>query len=177
MCFLRLWIIYKGTKPLCLGPLKHGETWSICHKNCIYLSTTMRTQVSYTICHCHISAHNAHQSNLRKKLFLNCPEAKYCIFNCIYWSPLGLDTYRCSQSQRHRSLEPEAAWAKASNSQNHNTLNDVDSFEHKTVKPVPMSQSRSRTKDISTEFFLFSFDYLNIEPKRIPLRFKKKHSI
>ena len=44
--FLRLWIIYKGTKPLCLGPLKHGETWSICHKNYIYLSTTMRTQVS-----------------------------------------------------------------------------------------------------------------------------------
>ena len=47
VCFLRLWIIYKGTKPLCLGPLKRGETWSICHKNCIYLSTTMRTQVSY----------------------------------------------------------------------------------------------------------------------------------
>ena len=62
VCFLRLWIIYKGTnlKPLCLGPLKHGETWSICHKNCIYLSTTMRTQVSYTICHCHISAQWVH---------------------------------------------------------------------------------------------------------------------
>ena len=44
VCFLRLWIFYKGTKPLCLGPLKHGETWSICHKNCIYLSTTMQTQ-------------------------------------------------------------------------------------------------------------------------------------
>ena len=24
VCFLRLWIIYKGTKSLCLGPLKHG---------------------------------------------------------------------------------------------------------------------------------------------------------
>ena len=39
--------------------------------NCIYLSTTMRTQVSYTMCHCHISAHNAHQSNLRKTMLLN----------------------------------------------------------------------------------------------------------
>ena len=106
VCFLRLWIIYKGTKPLCLGPLKHGKTWSICHKNYIYLSTTMRTQVSYTICHCHISANNAHQSNLRKTLFLNlnCPETKYYIFNCIYWSPFGLDTYRLSQKNLKLSV-------------------------------------------------------------------------
>ena len=76
VCFLRLWIICKGTKPLCLGPLKHGETWRICHKNCIYLSTTMRTQVSYTICHCHISVHNAHQSNLRKNTVLKLPRNK-----------------------------------------------------------------------------------------------------
>ena len=106
VCFLRLWIIYKGIKPLCLGPLKHGETWSMCHKKCIYLSTTMRTQVSYTICHCHISANNAHQSNLRKTLFLNlnCPETKYYIFNCIYWSPFGLDTYRLSQKNLKLSV-------------------------------------------------------------------------
>ena len=101
VCFLRLWIICKGTKPLCLGPLKHGETWRICHKNCIYLSTTMRTQVSYTICHCHISADNVHQSNLRKNNVLKLPwaETNYYIFNCIYWSPLGLDTYRLSQKK------------------------------------------------------------------------------
>ena len=74
--FLRLWIVYKGAKPLCLGPLKHGQTWSICHKNCIYLSTTMRAQVSYTICHCRISAHNAHQSNLRKNTVLKLPRNK-----------------------------------------------------------------------------------------------------
>ena len=98
VCFLRLWIICKDTKPLCLGPLKHGETWSICHKNCIYLSTTMRTQVSYIICHCHISAHNAHQSNLRKNTVLKLPRNKMLyLFNCIYWRPLGLDTYRLSQ--------------------------------------------------------------------------------
>ena len=48
----------------------------ICHKNCTYLSTTMRTQVSYTICHCHISAHNAHQSNLRKNTVLKLPRNK-----------------------------------------------------------------------------------------------------
>ena len=100
VCFLRLWIICKGTKPLCLGPLKHGETWRICHKSCIYLSTTMRTQVSYTICHSHISADNAHHSNLRKNTVLKLPRNKICyIFNCIYWSPLGLDTYRLSQKK------------------------------------------------------------------------------
>ena len=50
----------------------------ICHKNCTYLSTTMRTQVSYTICHCHISAHvhNTHQSNLRKNTVLKLPRDK-----------------------------------------------------------------------------------------------------
>ena len=105
VCFLRLWIIYKGTKPLCLGPLKHGETWSICHKNCIYLSTTMRTQVSYTICHCHISADNAHHSDLRKNTVLKLPRNKILyILNCIYWSPLGLDTYRLSQKNLKLSV-------------------------------------------------------------------------
>ena len=95
VCFLRLWIICKGTKPLCLGPLKHGETWRICHKNCIYLSTTiyMRTQVSYTICHCHISAHNAHQSNLRKNTVLKLPRN-------IHWCPLGLDTYNTDSAKK-----------------------------------------------------------------------------
>ena len=32
-------------------------------------------------------------------MFLNCPETKYYIFNCIYWSPLGLDTYRLRQKK------------------------------------------------------------------------------
>ena len=104
VCFLRLWIICKGTKPLCLGPLKHGETWSICHKNCIYLSTTMRTQVSYTICHCHISVHNAHQSNLRKNTVLKLPRDKILYLYCIYWSPLGLDTFRLSQKNLNLSV-------------------------------------------------------------------------
>ena len=75
VCFLRLWIICKDTKPLCLGALKHGETRSICHKSCIHLSTTM-TQVSYTICHSHISADNIHQFNLRKNTVLKLPRNK-----------------------------------------------------------------------------------------------------
>ena len=76
VCFLELWIIDKGTKALCLGPLKHGEIWSIAHKNCIYLSTTIQTQVSYTICHCHIVADNAYQSNLTKNTVLKLPTNK-----------------------------------------------------------------------------------------------------
>ena len=76
---------------------------------------------------------------------------------------------RCSQSQRHRSLEPEAARAKASNSQNHNTKNDIDSFERKTIKPVPMSQSRSRPKDINTEFFLFPLITSTSSQRRLPV--------
>ena len=67
--------------------------------NCIYLCTIMWTQESYTICHCHISAHNAHQSNLRKNTVLKLPRTKYYIFNCITWSPFGLDTYRLSQKK------------------------------------------------------------------------------
>ena len=104
VCFLRLWIIYKGTKPLCLDPLKHREAWNIAHKYCIYLSTTIQTQVSYTICHCHISAHNAHQSNLRKNTVLKLPRNKILYLNCIYWSPLGLDTYRLSQKNLKLSV-------------------------------------------------------------------------
>ena len=76
VCFLGLWIIDKDTKALCLGPLKHGEIWSIAHKNCIYLSTTIQTQVSYTICHCHIVADNAYQSNLTKNTVLKLPTNK-----------------------------------------------------------------------------------------------------
>ena len=79
MCFLGLWIIDKSTKTLCLGPLKHGEIWSIAHKNCIYLSTTIQTQVSYTICHCHIVADNAYQSNLTKNTVLKLPTNKNII--------------------------------------------------------------------------------------------------